>query len=102
MKSEEDKFILYLTILRFLPFKITDNVRRIYADIDMISKKIIISAYYQREQTELEEELLDDIITNSTAHIPNFFIESKVLLINDFNYSYNHDFVIFAFYDDKG
>lgn len=101
MKREEDKFILYLTILRFLPFKITDNVRRIYADIDMISKKIIISAYYQREQTEIEQELLDDIVTNSNAHIPDFSIESKVLLINEFNHSYNNDFVIFAFYDEN-
>lgn len=99
VKTEENiKFELYLTMLRFIPYSITENVRRIYADIDLKNNDIMITAYYQNKQTELEAELLDDIVTNSQAHIPDLVVDCKVSMIDSFDDTVKHDFLLFAFY----
>ncbi|MDB5089750.1 MAG: hypothetical protein JWR09_3744 [Mucilaginibacter sp.] len=100
MNIEEKKFGLYLTILRFLTFKITENLRRVYLDFDINSHKILLTAFYQIYPSELELELLDDIVTDSDAHIPDFFVESCVKLVDELSddeYK-KHEFVVFAFY----
>jgi len=98
--AEKEKFNIYLTILRFLAFKITSNLRRIYLNFSLEESKILLTALYLNVPTELEIELLDDIVTNSNAHIPNFFVDSKYLLFQDFNKSISYEFVIFATYDE--
>ncbi|MET3126933.1 hypothetical protein ABID42_002035 [Arcicella rosea] len=99
MIEAQKKFELYLTILRFLAFKITNNLKRIYMDIDLEANKILLTAYYSNEPSELELELLDDIITNSNAHIPNLFINSQVKLTKEHINNEQHDFIIFAVND---
>lgn len=98
MDTEENKFNLYLTVLRFLPFKITTNLKRLYLDFST-NNKMIVTAIYADKPTELELELLDDIVTNSNAHIPNHFIEQKHLLIREYDSEEKHDFLLFAFYE---
>lgn len=100
MNAEEKKFDLYLTVLRFLSFKVTENLKRIYLDFDMDSHKMLLTAFYQIYPSELELELLDDIVTNSAAHIPDFFIESDVKQVKelDDNENKKHAFVVFSVY----
>ena len=71
MTEEQKKFDLYLIVLRFLVFKITNNLNRIYLEIDLKKNKMLLTAFYFAPPSELELELLDDIVTNSNAHIPN-------------------------------
>ena len=97
---EQKKFELYLTVLRFLLFKVTDNLKRIYLDIDLENKKMLLSAYYLANPSELELELLDDIVTDSNAHIPDLFVESEVKLTKDHNNGHSHDFIVFAVFED--
>jgi hypothetical protein len=100
MNLQEKKFSLYLTVLRFLSFKITENLRRIYLDIDYDADKILLTAFYRISPSELELELLDDIVTDSNAHIPDLFVYSCVKLtaeLDDNEYRM-HDFTVFAFY----
>jgi hypothetical protein len=100
MNIEEKKFDLYLTVLRFLKFKVTENLKRIYLDFDMDSHKMLLTAFYQIYPSDLELELLDDIVTNSNAHIPDFFIESSIRLVKELDDDENkkHDFIIFGVY----
>jgi hypothetical protein len=100
MNINEKKFELYLTVLRFIPFKVTENVRRIYLDINIDSEKMLLTAFYQKYPSELELELLDDIVTNSNAHIPDFFVYPCVKLLHELDNDENrkHDFLVFAFY----
>lgn len=100
MEKEQKKFELYLTVLRFLAHKITYSLKRIYMDVDLKSNKILLTAYYSDYPSELELELLDDIVTNSNAHIPKLFIESKVKMYKDYNKNEQHDFIIFVVYED--
>lgn len=100
MIKEQRKFELYMTVLRFLLFKITNNLKRIYMDVNLKSNKIILTAYYLNNPTELELELLDDVVTNSNAHIPNLFIESQVKLAKEHNKNEQHDFIVFAVNDE--
>ena len=100
MISEQEKFNLYLTVLRFLPFKITKNLRRIYLDFDMNNRRMVLTAFYESLPTELENELLDDIVTNSNAHIPEYYVDSTIKLIEEFDSNKKYDFTVFAFYDD--
>lgn len=97
---QEKKFGLYLTVLRFLSFKITENLRRIYLDIDFEADKMLLTAFYRNPPSELELELLDDIVTNSDAHIPDIFVYSCAKLIDELHDNENrmHDFVVFSFY----
>lgn len=95
----ERKFQVYLTVLRFLVFKVTDNLKRIYLDIDFENKKIILTAYYLGSPSELEIELFDDICTDSESHLPDVFVDGKTKLIEEYN-NENHDFVIFSVYED--
>ncbi len=102
MNIEVKKFDLYSTVLRFLVFKVTENLKRIYLDFDMESHKMILTAFYQIPPSELELELLDDIVTNSDAHIPDFFVESYVKLVDqltDDEYK-KHEFVLFSVYNE--
>jgi hypothetical protein len=99
MNIEQKKFGLYLTVLRFLPFKITNNLKRIYLDFDMNANRMMLTAYYEYEPSELELELLDDIVTNSNAPIPDFFIEGQYKLAKNFDKNEKHDFVVFSVYD---
>ena len=101
MYTEEKKFRLYLTVLRFLTFKITPNLRRIFLDFDMNSKRMKLSAFYDGMPSELEEELFDDIVTNSNAHIPDFFIEGQIKTIKELDQNEKHDFIIFAPYEPE-
>jgi hypothetical protein len=102
MNIEEKKFSLYLTVLRFLTYKVTENLKRIYLDFDINSQTMLLTAFYQNYPSELELELLDDIVTNSDAHIPDFFIKSLVKLITEINENENreHDFVVFSVYHE--
>lgn len=100
MSEDEKKFELYRTVLRFLVFKITGNLYRIYLDINFIEKRLLITAFYFDVPSDLELELLDDIVTNSKAHIPDFFVESKTELISNHKNEERHDFIIFAVYED--
>lgn len=99
MDTEENKFNLYLTVLRFLPFKITINLKRLYLDFDTNNIRMLITAFYEDNPSELELELLDDIVTNSNAHIPNYFIGQKHRLIKEYDFNEKHDFLLFAFYE---
>jgi hypothetical protein len=99
MTSEEKKFNLYLTVLRFLIFKITDNLNRIYLDIYLDSNRMKLIAFYKNHPTELELELLDDIVTDSNAHIPDYFIEAEFKLTKDFDMNEKHDFIVFAVFE---
>lgn len=90
------KFNLYLIVLRFLAFKITANLRRIYLDILLETNQMTLTAFYKNHLTELDLELLDDIVTNSNAHIPDFFVKSQFYLMEDSKNSEVHDFIIFA------
>lgn len=98
--SEKEKFNIYLTVLRFLAFKITSNLKRIYLNFDLEASKILLTALYINSPTELEVELLDDIVTNSNAHIPDFFVDSKYLLFQDSDKEISYEFVVFATYDE--
>jgi hypothetical protein len=99
LSIEQQKFGLYLTVLRFLVFKVTDNLRRIYLDFELDSKKIILTAFYRNEPTEEELELLDDIVTNSNAHIPDFFVDANTKLIKNLTPSEKHELIVFAAHD---
>ncbi|MDR6942085.1 hypothetical protein [Mucilaginibacter pocheonensis] len=101
MTNEEKKFDLYLTVLRFLAFSITPNLRRIYLDIDLDLHKMYLTAYYSKTPSELELELLDDIETNSQAHIPDFLVYTEVKVGYDYNENVKHDFVVFAVYEEN-
>lgn len=83
-----------------MSYKVTNNLKRIYMDINFESNKILLIAYYLDNPSELELELLDDIVTNSNAHIPELFIESQVKLAKDYTPQEEHDFTIFAVYDE--
>ncbi len=98
MTVNEKKFSLYLIALRFLGFKITPNIERIYLNIDMNSNNIMLIAFYHNSPSELEMELLDDIVTNTNAHIPDFFVEASVKLMVDFDNTIKYDFNVFAMY----
>ncbi|MBW3520492.1 hypothetical protein [Flavobacterium sp. NKUCC04_CG] len=98
MTEEQKKFDLYLIVLRFLVFKITNNLNRIYLEIDLKKNKMLLTAFYFAPPSELE--LLDDIVTNSNAHIPNLFIVSQVKLMADYNQNEIYDFIVFAVYSD--
>lgn len=99
MNIEEQKFALYLTVLRFLPFKITQNLQRIYLRIDEVNLELKLTAYYLNEPSELELELFDDIITNSNAHIPAYSVTGIHKLFNNYDTISNYDFVVFALYE---
>lgn len=96
MNEAQKKFDLYLTVLRFLVFKVTSNLKRIYMDVSLNSNEILLTAYYLNPPSELEMELLDDIVTNSSAHIPDLNVVSHVKLIEGHKDNEMHDFVVFA------
>jgi hypothetical protein len=50
--SEKEKFNIYLTVLRFLAFKITSNLKRIYLNFDLEASKILLTALYINSPTE--------------------------------------------------
>jgi len=99
MTEAQSKFEIYLTVLRFIAFKVTDNLRRIYLDIDELNKKAILTAYYKSKPSELEIELLDDICTNSSAHLPEHSVDSLINYKNQNLTKLNHEFVIFSVYE---
>ena len=101
MKQQPKKFELYSIVLHYLSYKITENLRKIYLDVDFGSEKIILTAIYRNTLTELELELLDDIVTNSNASIPDFFVEARVKLVHEYNENEKHDFLLFAFFDES-
>ncbi|WP_172336714.1 hypothetical protein [Mucilaginibacter sp. SG564] len=100
MTQEEKKFELYRTVLRFLSHKITENLRRIYLDVDLDMHQIHLTAYYTSPPSELELELLDDIETNSQTHIPDLLVYLKIKLVNEYSENEKHDFTVFAFYEE--
>ncbi|WPU92280.1 hypothetical protein SNE25_23435 [Mucilaginibacter sabulilitoris] len=69
--------------------------------MDLDSHKMYLTAYYSYNPSELESELLDDIETNSQAHIPDFLIYTEVKLGNDYGENKKHDFVVFAIYEES-
>lgn len=96
--ENEIKFNVYTTVLRFLLFKITTNLFRIYLDINIESKDVILLAIYTKPPSKLELELLDDIETNSDAHLPDFSVKSKYITINQLDETDSHDFIVYAIY----
>lgn len=99
MSEQEKKFDLYLTVLRFVAYKVTNNLRRIYLDFDFNKKRMILTSVYEVAPTEYELDLFDDIVTNSNAHIPDFFIDKISKLAKNIRRDEKHEFVIFATHD---
>lgn len=99
MSPEEKKFDLYRTVLRFLVFKITDNLKRIYLDFDLSINRMTLLAIYEDKPSEYELELFDDIVTNSNAHIPDLFVDQKYKLRSDIQRGEKHEFIVFATHD---
>ena len=102
MTDSEKKFQLYLTILRFLPFKITKNFRRIYVDINLESHVILLTAYFYDIPSDLDVELFDDIVTDSNAHTPDFYVRENIQISNSPDFVAKHEFVAFAVHDRQG
>lgn len=100
MNVIEKKDSLFNIVLRYLPYKITENLKRIYLDINMDSHKMMLTAYYKKEPSELEKELLDDIATNSNAPIPDFFVDYQIKLVKDYDKNEKHDFVVFSVFEE--
>ncbi|WEK34278.1 MAG: hypothetical protein P0Y53_17465 [Candidatus Pseudobacter hemicellulosilyticus] len=100
MTENEKKFSLYLVVLRFLVYKVTSNLNRIYLDVDLPLKKMVLTAFYNEDPSELELELFDDIVTNSNAHIPDFYINSEIQLRKHLDSNAKYDFIIFATYEN--
>ena len=97
MTADQQKFGLYLTVLRFLAYKVTNNLQQIYLDIDLPAHKMLLTAYYLNDPSELELELLDDLETDSNAHIPDMFVEKSVVkLVENYKEGEKHDFTVFA------
>lgn len=61
---------------------------------------MLLTAFYLENPSELEFELLDDIVTSSNAHIPDLFINSQLKLVIDYDKDEKYDFIVFAVYDD--
>jgi hypothetical protein len=99
MTLEQRKFEIYLTALRFIAFKVTENLRRICLDIDELNKEITLTAYYKTKPSELENELLDDICTNSKAHLPEHSVEYVINYEIQNLTELNHEFVLFSVYE---
>ncbi len=94
------KFELYRTVLRFLAYKVTPNLRKIFLDVYMKERKVFLTAIYEQTPSDLELELLDDIETNSDAHMPDFFVDSTYKLSKDYHIGESHEFIVFAVYED--
>lgn len=100
MSIETKKFELYSTVLRFLAYKVTPNLRKIFLDIYIEEDKVLLTAVYEKPPSELELELLDDIETNSDAHMPDFFVDSTYRLVKDSHNNVKHEFTVFAVYEE--
>jgi hypothetical protein len=100
MSIVEKKDSLFNIVLRYLPYKITQNLKRIYLDIDMESNRMILTAYYEQEPSELEKELLDDIATDSNAPIPDFFVDYQIKLTKEYDKNEKHEFVVFSVFEE--
>jgi len=74
MENKQRKYELYHVVLMYLAGKITENLRKLYMDVDFHMGRIMLTAFYQTQPTDLELELLDDIVTNSNAPIPDLFV----------------------------
>ena len=98
--NKEKKFEIYLTVLRFIVYKVTENLKQIYLDIDLGNKEVNITAYYKKNPSMLELELLDDICTNSKAHIPDFIVNYEYKLAVKHNIFDKHDFIVFSVYEE--
>jgi hypothetical protein len=88
-------------VYRYLAKKVTENLRMIYLDIDFEEHRMLLTAFYQTEPTDIELELFDDIVTDSNAPIPDYFIDKCVKLTKEHNEDENHDYLIFAFFDES-
>jgi len=94
-----EKFALYTTVLRFLVHKVSPNLWRIYMDIYPADQGIELTAFYREPPDELELELLDDIVTNSKAHIPHLYVKGLSKLKETYVSSEKHDFIVFAVHE---
>lgn len=103
MTKDEKKFELYSIVLRFLSFKITNNLKKIYFDYDEINNNVILTAFYEKEPSGIELELLDDIVTDSKAHMPDDVVDGvyKLMREHDENEYKKHDFIVFSVYDGE-
>ncbi|GAB2701028.1 hypothetical protein GCM10027037_27590 [Mucilaginibacter koreensis] len=101
MTIEEEKYHLSTKVYRQLAKKVTENLRFLYLDIDLIEGNMLITAFYRTAPNEIELELLDDIATNSNAPIANFYVDYTYKLMSEHNENEVHDFLIFAFYDES-
>jgi len=68
----------------------------------MDSNRMMLTAFYEKEPSELEKELLDDIATDSNAPIPDFFIDYQIKLMKEYDKNQKYDFVIFSVYEETG
>ncbi|TFF33294.1 hypothetical protein [Mucilaginibacter psychrotolerans] len=100
--TAEYKWELYNIALRFLPFKVTPNLRRVYLDINIEKREAKLIAYYEMAPSEIELELLDDIETNSCAHTPDSYFTSEHRLYSSHIYGETHDFIVFAVFEPYG
>lgn len=93
------KFELYSIVVRYLTYKITENLRKIYLDIDFESQRMLLTAYYIQSPSAIELDLFDDIVTNSNAPIPDLYVDADIKLMEDYNEDEKHDFLVFAFFE---
>ena len=98
--TEEIHFNIYLMSLRFITYKVTENLRKLGIDIDDKEKKVILTAYYNEKPSDLESELLNDIETNIEAHLPHHFVISQAKFGLDDLKNVKHKFILFSFYEE--
>jgi hypothetical protein len=100
MNLQQKSFELYLTVIRFIAYKVTPNVRRIYLDVNHTEKECIITGLFNEPPSDLEKELFGDIVTNSIAHIPDYSVIDQIQTITTYDNAMKHDFTVYAVYED--
>jgi hypothetical protein len=101
MDLQQKSFELYNTVLRFIVYKVTPNLRRIYLDIDHTSGECTLTGVFTEPPTEIERELFDDIETNSQAHMPDYTVSSTLKLDSSSDQEPQHEFTVFAWYEGE-
>ena len=101
MNLQQKSFELYSTVLRFIVYKVTPNLRRIYLDIDHISRECTLTGVFTKPPTDIEKELFDDIETNSKAHMPDYSVKSTLKTDSSGDEGRQHEFTVFAWYEGE-
>jgi hypothetical protein len=101
MTESKQKFEVYTTVLRFIAFNVTSNLRKVFLDVDLADGEALLTALFAREPAELDLELFDDISANSKAHLPHMAVRKTYRVVgpgvNTTHENAEHDFIVFAF-----